>query len=983
MSRQLSSGVRERIGRLLMVVLGTAGLLTAVGVVGAANPAAASPTPTAITGSFAATGFFHVAQASGGRWWFVDPSGHPFYSTGIDHVSAAPDVDVSTNQCPYCEAIASQYPSTAAWAIATVAQLRSWGFNTMGDYSDTSTFAPDMPYTVQLSMASGDDWFAPSFVTHADQVAAAQAAPLANDPNLIGYYTDSELAWGPNEDNDESLLDQYLALPAGSPGLAEAQQYVGNPDGFTTALATRYFSVTSAALKAADPNHLNLGVKAESNDIPPQLLEVASQYVDVFSIDDYALQPGDAAAAVEAFPGYMPLEPNFANFEALLNKPMLIAEYSFRAITPTTPDTVPPILATYPNQTARAAAYTSYIGTMMQTAPWLVGDHWFEYVDEPEGGRFDGENNNFGLVSTANVPYQQMVQAVTLMHAATPDKALGEGPECDSWSATSGGTTCDATMPTVTPPPLTITTTSLPTADVQLPYSQTVVAGGGTPNYTFSLQGPLPTGLSLNTQTGLISGSPQQLGEFNFTVGVTDSSSPSQTTSVPLSLDVIQTELSDPVPTLTSISPAQGVGSGGGTITLSGTGFTQGLAGPTSVAFGTAQATNVVVNTAGTQLTATIPPATANGTVAVTVSTPGGRSTPSTADLYSYFFAQPSVSGVSPASGPVGGGTAVTITGNALIGATRVEFGGTPASSFVVNSNSSITAIAPAGTGGTEVNITVSGPGGTSAVNASDQYAYGPIVTGLSPSTGSTLGGTTVALRGAGFSGASAVRFGAVPATSFTVDSATLITATSPPGAGGPGAVTVTAAGATSPPTTVDLFTYIAAAPTLTNLTPSSGPSAGGTVVTLTGGSFTGASTVSFGGVPATTFTVSSATSITATAPAGTATSVVGVTVTGPGGTSRVSTSDNFTYGPLVTAVTPNGGTHLGKTTVTIKGAGLSGATSVNFGTTTVTSGFTVNNTGTQITLPAPAGVAGTVHITVTVGGTTTLTSAMDEYTYV
>ena len=349
-----------------------------------------------------------------------------------------------------------------------------------------------MPYTVQLSMASGNDWFAPSFVTHADQVAATQVAPLADDPNLIGYYTDSELVWGPNEDNTQSLLNQYLALPAGSPGLVEAQQYVGNPSGFATALATRYFSVTSAALKASDPNHLNLGVKAESNDVPPELLEVASHYVDVFSIDDYALQPGDAAVPVETW-HYLPVEPNFANFEALVHKPLLIAEYSFRATTPTTPNTVPSILATYPNQAARAAAYTNYIGTMVQTAPWLVGDHWFEYVDEPQGGRFDGENNDFGLVSTANVPYADMVQATTLMHAATPDKAVNTGPECDSWSATAQGTTCTADMPALTEP-LTVETTSLPTAPYQVPYSEAVVVGGGTPGYTFSTRGPVPAG---------------------------------------------------------------------------------------------------------------------------------------------------------------------------------------------------------------------------------------------------------------------------------------------------------------------------------------------------------------------------------------------------------------------------------------------------------------------------------------------------------
>ena len=976
---QVGWGVRPRVGRLVMAVMAVAAVLVGIGAVPASHDAASASPPTAITGSFSATGYFHVAQASDGRWWFVDPSGKPFYSTGIDHVSASPDVDVTTGQCPYCQAIAGEYPSTAAWAAATVAQLRSWGFNTMGDYSDTSTFAPLMPYTVQLTMASGNDWFAPSFVTHANQVAATQVAPLANDPNLIGYYTDSELAWGPNEDHDQSLLDQYLELPAGSPGLLEAQQYVGNPSGFATALATRYFSVTSAALHAYDPNHLNLGVKAESNDVPPELLQVASQYVDVFSIDDYALQPGDAAIPVQIW-NYLPVEPNFANFEALVHKPLLIAEYSFRATTPTTPNTVPSILATYPNQAARAAAYTSYIGTMMQTAPWLVGDHWFEYVDEPQGGRFDGENNDFGLVSTANVPYEDMVQATSLMHAATPDRAINTGPECDSWSTTAQGTSCSATMPAVNQP-LTIETSSLPTAPYQVPYSEAVVVGGGTPGYTFSTQGQFPPGLSLDPHTGLLSGSPTSLGVFNFTVQVSDSSSPVAATSVPLSLDVVQTPQSDPVPTLTSISPAQGIGQGGGTITVNGSGFTQGLAGPTTVAFGQQQATNVVVNAAGTQLTATVPPATANATVAVVVSTPGGSTALSAADLYSYFFATPSVSAVSPPNGPVGGGTAVTLTGNAFVGATAVRFGGS-AASFVVNSNTSITATAPAGTGGTRVDITVTGPGGTSSPSVADQFTYGPVVTGVSPSSGPQRGGTIVSIRGAGFSGATAVSFGSIPATAFTVNSATLITATSPTGTPSSVAVTVTAPGGTSPPSSADLFTYIAAAPVVGGLSPAIGPAAGGTVVTITGASLTGATTVSFGGIPASTFTVNSAGSITATAPPGTAGSVVGVTVTGPGGTSTVTSSDFFSYGPLVTSVSPHSGSHLGGTIVTLNGVGLTGATAVNFGGTAVTSGFTVNSAGTQIVVPAPPGVPGAVNVTVRVGTGTTSAGALDTYTY-
>jgi hypothetical protein len=505
--------------------------------------------------SFQATGYFHVAQGSDGRWWLVTPTGQPFYSTGIDHVSAAPDTDQVTGQCPYCETIDNEYPDpddpgtldTQAWANATVSRLRSWGFNTIGPFSDVSTFASKMAYTVQLSMASGDDWFAASFKQHADEVAATQVAPLADDPNLIGYFTDSELNWGPNESSNQTLLQDYLALPVGSPGHAVAEKYVGNPNGFTYALALRYFQVTTAAIRKYDPHHLILGVKAESNDVPPQLLKAARHYVNVFSIDDYQLLPGLAAIAPKIWPEYLPVESNFANFEQYVKRPIMIAEYSFRSVTALTPSTVPWIYPTYPTQTKRAQAYTKYIGTVYQSAPWVVGDDWFEYVDEPYNGRTgDGENSNFGVVNVDNQPYEPLVDAMTLMHTATPEAAVATGRQCDSWTSGASGTSCDARISKAAAEPLTIPTPpSLSGAYLDEAYDESVVAGGGQPPYHFQLErGALPPGLGLDPSTGAISGEPTSDGTFHFVVGVTDSARKAATVDRAFSLAVTPGPLS-------------------------------------------------------------------------------------------------------------------------------------------------------------------------------------------------------------------------------------------------------------------------------------------------------------------------------------------------------------------------------------------------------------------------------------------------------
>jgi len=492
--------------------------------------------------AFKATGYFTTVHEHG-RWFFVTPTGQPFFSTGVDHVASDPDTDQTTGQCPYCETIQSQYPSTSAWATATVAQLRSWGFNSLGPFSDDGEFAGQMPYTVQLSMASGDDWFASSFVTNADNVAATQVAPLAGDPNLIGWYTDSELTWGPDITNDNTELQDYLELPAGSPGLAVAQQYVGHPDEFLYALATRYFQVTTAAIRMFDPHHLILGVKAEGQYIQPQLLEAAGHYVNVFSIDDYTLQPGFAQGIDALWPQYLPVTANFANFEKYARVPIMVAEYSFTGETPQTPDTIPGVYATYPTQAARALAYSHYIAPLYEDAPWVVGDEWFEYVDEPQGGRVgDGENNDFGLVNVENQPYDDLVTQMEIMHSIAPDRLVQSGEMCDAWARADAGVGCTATMPRVTYP-LSVVGTALASGTQGQKYFDYVVAEGAKPRYIYTIQhGSLPRGLRLNDKTGVITGKPKASGTFTVTIEVTDSTTPlPRKATQSLTLNVAQT----------------------------------------------------------------------------------------------------------------------------------------------------------------------------------------------------------------------------------------------------------------------------------------------------------------------------------------------------------------------------------------------------------------------------------------------------------
>ena len=337
----------------------------------------------------------------------------------------------------------------------------------------------------------------------------------------------------------------------------------------------------------------------------------------------------------------------------------------------------------------------------------------------------------------------------------------------------------------------------------------------------------------------------------------------------------------------------------------------------------------------------------------------------------------PTVTSISPPSGPTAGGTSVTIIGTNLTGTTAVKFGTADATDIRVNSATSISATPPSGSG--TVHVTVTTLGGTSAKSSSDQFTYvaAPTVASISPTSGPTAGGTTVTINGTGLTGATGVKFGTADATDVTVKSDTQITTTSPAGSGTVH-VMVTTAGGTSTTSSADQFTYTAA-PTVTFISPASGPAAGGTSVTITGTGFTGATAVKFGAANATAFTVDSDTQITATSPGGSGTADVAVTTAV--GTSATGSSDKFTYiaVPTVTSISPTSGPTAGATTVTITGTGLTGATGVKFGTANATD-VTVKS-DTQITATSPAG-SGMVHVTVTTAGGTSATSSADQFTY-
>uniref|UniRef100_UPI0005548F7F IPT/TIG domain-containing protein n=1 Tax=Hymenobacter sp. IS2118 TaxID=1505605 RepID=UPI0005548F7F len=227
---------------------------------------------------------------------------------------------------------------------------------------------------------------------------------------------------------------------------------------------------------------------------------------------------------------------------------------------------------------------------------------------------------------------------------------------------------------------------------------------------------------------------------------------------------------------------------------------------------------------------------------------------------------------------PTGGlaGTVVTILGSQFSGATSVRFNGTAAASFTVNSATQLTATVAAGT--TTGPITIAAPAGTVTSTASFVVGAPPVITSFTPVTGPV--GSSVVITGAFFTGATRVTFNGTEASAFTVNSATRITATVPPGA------TTGRISVTTPVNTAQSATsfVVIQAPVILSFTPAAGMA--GTVVQLTGENFIGVTRVTFNGTVAPTFTVNSRTRITVTVPAQATSGPIEVTAAGGVATS-------------------------------------------------------------------------------------------------
>jgi len=319
------------------------------------------------------------------------------------------------------------------------------------------------------------------------------------------------------------------------------------------------------------------------------------------------------------------------------------------------------------------------------------------------------------------------------------------------------------------------------------------------------------------------------------------------------------TSQSASAPAISSFTPRKG--GWGASVTLSGRGFT----GTTEVDFNGVASTSFSVDS-DTQITATVPTGTTSGTIEVVG--PNGSATSSRS-----FTVVPGIASFTPSG--VTGSTAV-ISGNGFTGATRVSFGGARSTSFTVDSDLQISAVVPANakTGP----ISVRTPAGTAV--SSGNFAVTPTLNGYLPASGFV--GSRVTLAGTGLFGATEVDFNGVPATPSNVHTGSLKVRVPPTAT--TGAIRVVTPDGTA---TISSFTVLAKVGSFSPM--NGGP---GTIVTISGSGFVGATGVQFNGFPAASFTLDSPTQITAVVPAGATTGPVTVTTADGSATSY----NSFTY---------------------------------------------------------------------------------------
>ncbi len=404
------------------------------------------------------TGFFSVEKSDKGHWWFVTPEGHYFWSFGITGVRPISennaDVTLIANrkhlyeQLPdhfefssawkdssivsfYMTNVLKKYGTIEAWAIHTGKRLKTWGFNTLGNWSHPIMFGQQVPYTVEFNANpilekhkisySFADVFNQEWRNQTQQSLELVCLQNKENPYAIGYFVDNEKPWhtwhffespieSPIRERWQNFLQKkYRNLDALHTGWKTTQswdeiknqqkhpetqstEYQQNFREFMLLYADEYFRFISSIIKQTDPNHLYLGCRFLRGHFDKDLVAIYAKYGQVLSINNYDLYP--RKEQMEAW----------HNASGL---PVLIGEFHF---TLGSVRQIPPTYQTFPDSSI--TRLTVQYAQKWAEEPYSLGCHWYQWVDQPLLGRvIDGENQTVGVVDIVDKPYKNITSA--------------------------------------------------------------------------------------------------------------------------------------------------------------------------------------------------------------------------------------------------------------------------------------------------------------------------------------------------------------------------------------------------------------------------------------------------------------------------------------------------------------------------------------------------------------------------------------------
>ena len=405
-----------------------------------------SPALACTLGGAATTRWTTERDRNGGAW-LRTPCGERFFSLGINVVDAGAS-GAKLQRAHYDWQ--NFAPSIDAWAKAARERLFSWGFNSAGAWSlPPQQLQVPTAINLELGRLTRFHWFDPFDPAMPERMIAEAkrvTAPYRATPYRLGYFSDNEVGWWGG-----ALFTFYSAKPAANATkqrwLAELRRrYRGDwqrftadfapPDGvdgwekllraeaitrlrpggrgsaavrqWTQIVAERYYDLSAKALHAADPEALYLGDRLPIY-YDPVAIRAAARHVDVIA----------ANYNVDSPEGW--IAPYFFNGLTLLSrgKPVLVSEWFYAARENRTGNRNNGHLMTVETQAERAQGAAAATRSFARFAD-VVGLHWFQYYDYPEGGRADREDYNFGLLDIDDRPYDELAAALAAANRDAP-----------------------------------------------------------------------------------------------------------------------------------------------------------------------------------------------------------------------------------------------------------------------------------------------------------------------------------------------------------------------------------------------------------------------------------------------------------------------------------------------------------------------------------------------------------------------------------